>query len=57
MATLFNSVWNLFLLAVGLGIFTCLADATHFLGREALKMHQQGLVSLPELNKKLFDGH
>jgi hypothetical protein len=54
MANLFNSIWNLFLLAVGLGIFTCLADATHFFGREALKAHQQGLVKLPQLNRMLF---
>ena len=54
MTALIDGIWRIIVVVFGIGFFTFMTDLTYRLGRSAANAHQEGLVSLPELNRRLF---
>jgi hypothetical protein len=54
MGTLIDNFWAILLLIFGLGSATLLVDLVKRTGDSAITATQQGLISLPALNKTLF---
>lgn len=52
----FQTIWHLLMLGVSLAYFGLLGVTTVYLGKSALSLHKQGLISLTELTHSL-EGH
>ena len=53
MNLIFRSLIWLIEFTVLVGLAGCLVDMTRLMGKEAIKAHKTGIVSLHELNQKL----
>lgn len=53
MEKVFQTIWHLLMLGVSLAYFGVLGATTVYLGKSALSLHKQGLISLTELTHSL----
>ena len=54
MGRLIDNAWSILLFIIGLGGATLFVDIVKRTGNSAITATQQGLISLPEINKALF---